>query len=262
MQPPDKLKNTLEKIYRRYNKKTYIHPDPLEFIYKYKNKRDREIVGLIASSLAYGKVAQILKSVSIVLDRMGNSPYKYLETQTSYAQIERDYKGFRHRFATGEHLSALLWGIRSVNATYGSLNNCFWKGFNHPDGSMISAINFFTSQLETKGRETAHLVACPAKGSACKRLHLYFRWMVRKDAVDPGTWNKVPASELIIPLDTHMHRIGILLGFTKRKQANMKTALEITEKFRELAPGDPVKYDFALTRFGIRDDMKIEDLFK
>ncbi|MCP4693017.1 MAG: DUF2400 domain-containing protein, partial [Desulfobacterales bacterium] len=100
-----------------------------------------------------------------------------------------------------------------------------------------------------------HLVALPEKGSACKRMNLFLRWMVREDAVDPGGWEGVPASSLIIPLDTHMHRIGLGLNFTKRKQANMRTALEITEAFKALYPDDPVKFDFALTRLGIRDDL-------
>jgi uncharacterized protein (TIGR02757 family) len=86
--------------------------------------------------------------------------------------------------------------------------------------------------------------------------------MVRKDDVDPGGWDKIPPSMLIIPLDVHMHRISRLIGFTDRKQADMSTALEITSCFRKLAPKDPVKYDFALTRFGIRSDMSIDDFLK
>ena len=95
------------------------------------------------------------------------------------------------------------------------------------------------------------LVPHPAKGSACKRLHLYLRWMVRRDAVDPGGWNGVPTAKLIVPLDTHMHRIGLGLGLTARRQADMRTALEVTRGFARHAPHDPVRYDFALTRLPI-----------
>ena len=89
------------------------------------------------------------------------------------------------------------------------------------------------------------------KKSACKRLHLFLRWMVRKDTIDPGPWPGLPASKLIIPLDTHMHRIARSLGFTKKKQANIKTAIEITAQFNKINPDEPVKYDFALTRIGM-----------
>ncbi|HOX23780.1 MAG TPA: DUF2400 family protein, partial [Elusimicrobiales bacterium] len=98
------------------------------------------------------------------------------------------------------------------------------------------------------------------QSSPLKRWNLYFRWMVRKDAVDPGGWNKIPPSSLIVPLDTHMQRIAKLLGLTKRKQADMKTALEITAAFAAVRPEDPVRYDFCLTRFGINDAFDKADL--
>ena len=97
----------------------------------------------------------------------------------------------------------------------------------------------------------------PSRGSACKRLNLYLRWMIRSDEVDPGGWSGVHPRKLIVPLDTHMHRIGREWGFTRRKAADMKTALEITEAFRSINELDPVKYDFALTRTGIRKDVKL-----
>jgi len=104
------------------------------------------------------------------------------------------------------------------------------------------------------------LIPCPQKKSACKRLHLYLRWMVREDAVDPGGWNRIPASKLLVPVDIHMHRIARMLNLTCRSQADIKTAMEITRGFCKWAPDDPVKFDFALTRFGIRSDMDIESI--
>ena len=97
---------------------------------------------------------------------------------------------------------------------------------------------------------------CPEKGSACKRLNLFLRWMVRKDAVDPGGWDDIPRSMLIIPLDTHMFRVGKTLGLTSRNQAGLMAALDISAGFKQWSPDDPVKYDFALTRFGIRNDLE------
>ena len=257
-----KFKNTLDKLYVKYNKKRYVHPDPLEFLYNYRDIRDREIAGFIASSLAYGRVAQILNSVSGVLDKMGSSPYAFLKNST-LSSLGKTCGGFKHRFATDENLSAMLTGIKYVLEEYGSLYACFLQGVCKKDDTVLNGLEFFTGKIISGCcGSPGHLITLVAKGSACKRLNLYLRWMVRKDDVDPGGWNKIPPSMLIIPLDVHMHRISRLIGFTERKQADLRTALEITSCFRKLVPEDPVKYDFALTRFGIRSDMSIDDLFK
>ncbi|MBU0545458.1 MAG: TIGR02757 family protein [Proteobacteria bacterium] len=256
------IKNNLDKLYIKYNKKIFVHPDPLEFLYNYRDLRDREIAGFIASSLAYGRVAQILKSVSGVLDKMGSSPYAFLKNST-LSSLGKKCGGFRHRFATDENLSSMLTGIKNVLEEYGSLYACFLRGVGEKDETVLKGLEFFTGKLISGScGSPGHLIPLVTKGSACKRLNLYLRWMVRKDDVDPGGWDKIPPSMLVIPLDVHMHRISRLIGFTNRKQADMNTALEITSCFRKLAPEDPVKYDFALTRFGIRADMSIDDFLK
>jgi len=257
-----KFKNTLDKLYLKYNKKKFVHPDPLEFLYNYHDLRDREIAGFIASSLAYGRVAQILNSVSGVLDKMGSSPYAFIKNST-LSSLGKTCYGFKHRFAGDENLTAMLTGLKQVLEEYGSLHACFLKGVGKKDETVLKGLEFFTGKiLSVCCGKPGHLIPLVTKGSACKRLNLYLRWMVRKDDVDPGGWDKIPPSMLIIPLDVHMHRISRLIGFTDRKQADMSTALEITSCFRKLVPEDPVKYDFALTRFGIRSDMSIDDLLK
>jgi uncharacterized protein (TIGR02757 family) len=252
----EKLKKRLETLYSKYNRQRYVHPDPLEFLYSYKEIRDREIAGLIASSLAYGRVAQILKSVSFVLDIMNPTPYLFLYDST-YESISREFEGFKHRFAGSRELVALLLGIKDVIIRFGSLHQCFIAGFSEDDETVIPAMTFFATQLIAGKNKPGHLVAIPEKGSACKRMNLFLRWMVRRDRVDPGGWDGIPCSKLIIPLDTHMHRISLALNLTKRKQANMNTALAITSCFKKIVPEDPVKYDFALTRLGIRGDLDI-----
>ncbi|MFO7665344.1 MAG: TIGR02757 family protein [Desulfobacterales bacterium] len=256
------IKNNLDNLYRKYNKKEYVHPDPLEFLYKYRDIRDREIAGLVASSLAYGRVAQILNSVSVVLDQMGSSPYAFLK-DSKLSSLKKKCCGFKHRFAAEENLYAMLSGIKYILEEYGSLYACFLKGIGKRDETVLNSLEYFAEKMISGCRgNQGHLIPVVKKGSACKRLNLYLRWMVRKDDVDPGGWEKVPPSMLIIPLDVHMHRISRLIGFTVRKQADMCTALEITSCFRKLAPEDPVKYDFALTRFGIRAEMSIDDFLK
>jgi uncharacterized protein (TIGR02757 family) len=253
------LKNYLESLYIQYNKKSLVQPDPLEFLYSYEDLKDREIIGLVASSLAYGRVAQILKSISTVIGIMGPYPAKFVASH-NYRSLCTVFKGFKHRFADHNNLSALIAGASKVIENHGSLNKCFVAGMSDDDENILPGMQFFVEELCAGINKPGHLLALPEKGSACKRMNLYLRWMVRKDRVDLGGWEGISPSMLLIPLDTHMHRISLRLGLTKRKQANMKTVLEITAGFRKLSPGDPVKYDFTLTRFGIRDDMDIKNI--
>jgi uncharacterized protein (TIGR02757 family) len=246
-------KKKLEALYERYNRKEYLHPDPLEFLYNYEDDRDREIVGLIASALAYGRVAQIVKSVAAVLDRMP-SPRAFLE-RSSPDRMRRSFADFRHRFTTGEELAAVLLGAKRVIERYGSLRRCFAGGLIAGDDTVLPALSAFVAELtDDAGGAGWSLLPLPGRGSACKRLHLFLRWMVRRDEVDPGGWDEVPRAKLIVPLDTHMHRIGRHLGLTGRKQADLRAALETTRAFRTIRPDDPVRYDFALSRLGIRAD--------
>ncbi|MBI2093046.1 MAG: TIGR02757 family protein [Deltaproteobacteria bacterium] len=249
-----------EKLYKSYNKHEYIHPDPLEFVYNYTEPADREIAALIASSLAYGRVAQILKSVSHVLKIMGPSPAAYL-LNNSEKNIRADFAGFRHRFTSGTDKASFLIGMKRAIEKYDSLGKCFAEGYKTGDANFLPALAFFVAKIaKLAGVKKLALLPSPEDGSACKRLNLFLRWMIRDDDVDTGCWKQLPPSKLIVPLDTHMHKIGLKLKLTKRKQANLRTAVEITKAFAFVSPKDPVKYDFALTRFGIRSDMKISDI--
>ena len=258
------MQDHLNRLYARYNRREYVHPDPLEFLYHYPALRDREIAGLVAACLAYGRVEQIRKSIAAVLEPMGDSPYDFL-TAARVSEIATVYAHVVHRFATGDHITALLAGIKRIIHAYGSLYECFLDGFSPRDESVLPALVVFVERLHSMSsasragiNDAGHLIPCPKKKSACKRLHLYLRWMVRNDAVDPGGWDRVPAAKLLVPVDTHMHRIGKMLNLTSRRQADLKTVWEITGGFRKWAPDDPVCFDFALTRFGIRKDLNFE----
>ena len=245
----------LEGLYEKFNRRRYVHPDPLEFLYNYDDPSDRELVALVASSLAYGRVAQILKSVSAVLAKLGPEPVKHLAEMTP-SQLRRAMNGFRHRFNTGLHVAAMLTGAKHTIERYGSLEACFAQGLSPEDETVLPALLEFVAQIKSSAAgQCEHLLPDPARGSACKRLNLMLRWLVRSDDVDPGGWSCVGREKLIVPLDTHMHRIALTLGMTDRKSADMRTALEVTEAFKLISPTDPVRYDFALTRFGIRDDL-------
>ena len=257
---PEVLKRKLDRLYRKYHRRELVHPDPLVFLYDYEDPRDREIVGLIASALAYGRVAQIMKSVSSVLGKMGESPYLFVMGSSEDA-IGSAFDGFRHRFTSGKDVSSLLWAGRKALERFGSLQECFWSGLRTQDETVLPALSSFVDFLRGCGKGCRKgFLPSPDEGSACKRWNLFLRWMVRGDDVDPGGWSRIPRSKLVVPLDTHMHRIAQSLGLTRRRQADQETSLEITRAFRRISPRDPIRYDFVLTRFGIRRDMDMREL--
>jgi uncharacterized protein (TIGR02757 family) len=242
----------LESLYARYNRREFVHPDPIECLAGYPDPADREIAGLVASALAYGRVEQILRSVRNALDRLGPRPRAFVAEAPS-AAIARVCRGFRHRFTDGTALASLLSGAGALLREHGTLNTAFVSGLDPADETVESAMNRFSSSL---GMEERYLVPAPAEGSACKRFCLYLRWMVRQDEVDPGGWTGVRPAQLIVPLDTHMARIAREMGLTRRNTANFAMAREVTRAFARFCPEDPVRYDFALTRFGIHPEVR------
>ena len=253
----------LESLYARLNRRQYVHPDPLEFLYQYEDPADRELVALLASSLAYGRVKQILLSVSAVLGKLGPRPARKVAEATP-SQLHSALNGFKHRFNTGRNVAAMLVGAKGVVEHYGSLEACFGKAVKPDDETVLPALTALVGEIKAlAGGESqcGHLLPDPSRGSACKRLNLMLRWLVRSDAVDPGGWSCVGTDKLIVALDTHMHQIALATGATRRKSADMRTALEFTAAFKQISPDDPVRYDFALTRLGIRDEFSVADFF-
>jgi len=252
-----KLKTKLDQLYAVYNRKQYVDPDPLLFLYDYPDVRDREIAGIIASSLAYGRVGMIMQAVSAVLDQIGPDIHEFV-VNADPKRIAGMFQHFKYRFATGDHLIALIMGLQRVIADYGTIEACFTE--NHAGETDLSKGLARIRNRVVEAGGAGHLLADPVKASACKRSHLFLRWMVRKDQVDPGGWANVSAATLTCPVDAHMFKIGHLLGFTKRKCADKVCAAQITKGFKRICPEDPVKYDFCLTRFGIRDGLDISEL--
>lgn len=242
----------LEALYAACNRHALIPPDPLELLYRHEDPADREIAGLVAALLAYGGVKQIVASGADALARMGRSPARFVR-EASPAEMASAFRGFKHRWTRGRDVAALLAGVQGAIRRHGSLERSFVAGMGVDDETVLPALAAWVALLRRGGgRSGRDLLSCPGKGSACKRLNLFLRWMVRKDEVDPGLWTRVPASKLVVPLDVHMHRIARALGLTRRKQADLKAALEVTEAFRAIRPEDPVRYDFVLTRAAMR----------
>jgi len=252
----------LDSLYEIFNKRELAYPDPVVFLYRYPRMIDREAAALVASALAYGRVAQIHASVARVLDPLYDEPARRLAT-ASHKDLRDHCKGFRHRFTGEEDLFGLLAGIGSAMRKEGSLQAIFKKGLKTTGGNTTGALIYLRNRLlGPTGRSKNTLLPDPQASSACKRLHLFLKWMVRSDDIDPGGWRCLQPSQLIVPMDVHMHRICSCLGFTARKSADGVSAREATESFRSICPEDPVKYDFALTRFGIRSDLCMDDLKK
>lgn len=260
--PLSRHTGVFEDMYLRYNRRQFVHPDPLEFLYLYEDPADREVVAIIASSLAYGRVAQILNSVRRVLDALAPWPLRTIRDSRP-AGLLRRLGGFKHRFATDEHMAGLLMGVRKTIAEHGSLGRCFEHCMDKSDETVLPAMGKFVRQINHHaGGPVGHLLADPATGSACKRLNLLLRWMARRDEVDVGDWSFVPPAKLVVPLDTHMHDIGRSLGALRRASSDGRAAVELTAAFRKIAPDDPVKFDFALTRLGIRGELDKDELFR
>lgn len=243
----------IEAIFQRFHRHEHVARDPLTCVYRYAHPADREVVGLISALLAYGNVTAILRALDAVFQRMHPQPAAYLLNR-SPRTIRRHFAGFRYRVTGEADFVGLLLGVRTILGESGTLAPPTPPAAPAADESpaALPAMAAMVDRLVAAARRPLpHLLSHPARGSACKRLNLYFRWMVRQDAIDPGGWTTLKPADLIVPLDTHLHRVATALGLTRRKQANLATAIEITAGLRQIDPTDPLRFDFALTRPGI-----------
>ena len=229
--------------------------DPVEFVHRYDSVEDQEIVGLLAASLAFGNAVAARQSIARALDIVGDSPTKAAR-ELSKGRLEEKLSGFRHRIYRGGHVAGLLFRAGRLQRRHGTLGSAFAAYRRQSKGDFRQSLARLADQLRgpSPDRGMRHLVSDPRAGSACKRLLLFARWMVRPaDGVDLGLW-PIPASDLLIPVDTHVHRISRNLGLTERRTASWATAEEITANLRKLDPNDPVKYDFAICHLGVSRD--------
>lgn len=251
----DHIRERLDALLAACDRKSTRAADPVDFVHQYGVARDQEVVGLIAAFLAFGNVTAARKSIERVLEVLGREPAETV-VRMDRAALRRGLRGFAHRIYRGEHLASLLARTGAVLREHETLGAAFAEHHQASDGNFREALARFADELRgpTRSRNLRHLVSDPRAGSACKRLLLYARWMVRPaDGVDLGLWDVSP-SELVIPVDTHIHRISRNLGFTDRRTATWATAEEITAALRRLDPEDPVKYDFALCHMGVSRD--------
>ena len=259
----ERLRAALEKLRARYDAR-FLSTDPLEFPRRFDRVEDREIVGLVASSLAYGNVATIRASVGRVLAHLGPRPGDFVRAVEPHHALHR-FQEFRHRWSTGRDMVCLLYFIRQMIERSGSVGAFFREIYDPAEESIATSLaRFSESALAldhgglyrtgplSRSAGVRYFFPSPRMGSACKRLNMFLRWMVRPDdGVDLGLWRFVSPSRLVIPLDTHIARIAMHLGWARSKTPGWKMAMEITRWLARLDPEDPIKYDFALSRMGI-----------
>jgi uncharacterized protein (TIGR02757 family) len=248
-----RLRPLLEDLYRRYNDRRYALQDPVRYIYACNTQADREVVGLVVALLAYGRLKQILRACDEATRRLGPSPAELLLGSTS-TQLRSTTDGFCHRRVDAERFASVLEGLRAVLGSHGSLEACFGAHDDRRDDTVLSGLIGLSAELVEAAGPLQHVVPCPRRGSACKRWHLFLRWMARSDEVDPGVWQSVSPARLIVPLDTHLWRLCRGLGLTRRRTCNLATALEVTRGFRRIHGADPVRYDFCLMHASVAGD--------
>lgn len=248
----------LEDIYSACTVGRRLRRDPLAVVVEYENPADREVAALVCSTLAFGSVDLIVRACRAALAPLGPEPARALDAMGE-REIAEAWAGFQYRFCFPRDMIAILLAAKRARSEFGSLEELFVRG--DPGGEdLVAALSRFVGALRVLASGPGgggalpreNLLPDPARGSACKRLFLFLRWMVRRDAVDPGGWDRVDRARLVVPLDLHMLRVCTdRLGLIRSPYANLRNALAATAAFRLYAPEDPVKYDFALTRPGI-----------
>jgi uncharacterized protein (TIGR02757 family) len=245
------LRDRLDTLVATFDVRT-IEPDPLQLVHRFSDPLDQEVAGLIAAAFAYGRADIIVSNIGTVLARMKPSPYRYLAA-FDRAEAMRRFAGFAHRFHKTPELVALLARLASAIARHGSLGELFRSAYDPADADIAPSLTRFVTALRDGSPALSYLLTSPADGSACKRMNLFLRWMVRRTSPDLGLWTFVDPSKLVMPVDTHIHRIATFLGLNTRKTADWKAARHLTDRLAAFDAADPIRYDFALCRLGILD---------
>ena len=263
------LKPALDRLYESFNYPDSA-TDPVQIVRRWQSPEDREVVGFCASALAFGRVSSVLQSIERVMGIMGRSPAAYVRA----FDPRRDGGAFAdvvHRWTRGPDLVALVWVMKQMIDRSGSIESFFLSGYEPSHCDVEPALDSFSTralQLDLRaayGQVPKRPGVCyffprPSAGSACKRLNLFLRWMVRRDGLDFGIWTRVSPSRLVVPLDTHVIRVGRCLRLTRYTSPGWPMARDITASLRRLDPDDPVKYDFALCHLGMMNACGFERL--
>jgi uncharacterized protein (TIGR02757 family) len=254
------LSERLDGLYHDYNRIDSAS-DPVHKVRPFSDPADREIAGFCAGALAFGRVASVLNSIDTLFAAMGPHPAEFVRRfEPEYAPAAM--REMVHRWIRGEDVIALLWILRQMLERSGSIERFFLEGYREEHEDVGPALDSFSvralaldisrAYVRVRARPgVCYFFPRPSAGSACKRLSLFLRWMIRTDEVDLGVWKHVPAAKLIVPLDTHVIRLGRCLRLTRYVSPGWKMAADITASLRTLNPEDPVRFDFSLCHVGM-----------
>lgn len=252
----DDLREFLDQKVAEFNRPDFIEFDPISIPHAYKKKQDIEVAGLIAAVLGWGQRVTIINKAKDFLKRMDNSPHDFL-LQHKGKDLKR-FNGFKHRTFNDTDALYFVEFLSQFYRKHESLEEAFAIASQdeHVGKGLANFHKTFFSLDHFPARTKKH-IATPERKSACKRINMYLRWMVRQDknGVDFGIWKNILPSQLICPCDVHVDRVARRLKLIKRKQVDWETALELTANLRKLDPTDPVKYDFALFGLGIAENL-------
>ena len=248
----EELRELLERLHDRYNRPDFIEYDPISVPHGFSVREDIEISGFMAASIAWGNRKSIVKNARCLMALMDDAPYDFVVNAA-----ENDLNvlaGYVHRTFNGSDCIDFVRSLRRFYTQYGGLGTFFENEY-QKTGDMRAVLSRFREEFwacDHRPRAEKHISSID-KGSACKRLNMYVKWMVRRDGrgVDFGLWNKIPPSAIYLPLDVHTASMGRALGLLARRQNDWKAVEEITGALRKFDPADPVKYDFALFGAGI-----------
>lgn len=265
--------NELSRLLEGFHSRQWLHSDPLQFPHRYSRPEDQEVAAFIAACFAYGSVALIHRAVERILAPMGERPADFVRRFDGLSC----WSGFIHRFHREGHVVALVSVLRRILGEYGSVGEMFRRNAERGEGETLcervldGAVAWLhragDEEIERMGTDASSdlrrgmrfFFNSPAGGSACKRMLMFLRWMVRQDQLDLGLWRWMRPRDLVIPADTHVGRISYYLRLRGGREGDpptWKMAKEITRSLASLNPEDPVAYDFALARLGILDICK------
>ena len=246
------LKKQLDKYILEYETCDFIKDDPVQFVHKFKNKKDAEIAGFIASMFAYGKREVFIKKLNYIFNLMENKPLDFIK---SFDCKNTNLKGCDYRFSKDCDFIQIIRILNNLYCQNETLESLFKQNYNGEVWTMFQRVtDYFYNNIDMKVTQGFyHMLPNPKKKSAMKRMNMLLRWFVRKSAVDIGIWDFIPTSELLIPLDTHVAKISRKLGLLKRNDNGYESVIEITNNLKKFDPIDPIKYDFALFGYGVNN---------
>jgi uncharacterized protein (TIGR02757 family) len=255
------LASRLDRLYQDYNREDAAL-DPIQIVRRYARPCDQEVVGFCAAALAFGRVQSVLNTVNGIASVLGPSPAAYVRAFDPRGP-HPELRAMVHRWIRGADIVALLWILRQMIERSGSIETFFAEGYDDGDVDVGAALDSFSRRalaLDVRavyGRRlparfgVRYFFPRPSTGSGCKRLNLFLRWMVRRDGVDLGAWTAIPPGKLIVPLDTHVMRLGRCLGLTRYASPGWRMAADITASLRAFDPVDPVRFDFSICHVGM-----------